>query len=137
MLALARWRFARYAVTGASMTPALAPGDYLVVDRRAYARRAPAPGEVVVARDPRDASREIVKRVAASSAGGVELRGDNVAASSDSRVFGPVPRAAIAGRALWRYWPRGRFGPVPARASSASTSASVGKASGGGSAGSK
>ena len=119
------------------MEPALAPGDYLVVDRRAYAQRAPAPGEVVVARDPRDVSREIVKRVAAASAGGVELLGDNAAASSDSRVFGPVPRAAIAGRALWRYWPRGRFGPVPARASSASTSASVGKASGGGSAGSK
>ncbi len=119
------------------MTPALAPGDCLVVDRRAYVRRAPAPGEVVVARDPRDAAREIVKRVAASAAGGVELLGDNAAASSDSRVFGPVPRGAIAGRAVWRYWPPARFGPVPSRASRASTSASVGKASGGGSAGSK
>lgn len=120
------------------MAPALAPGDYLVVDRRAYARRAPAPGEVVIARDPRDASREIVKRVAASAAaGGVALLGDDPAVSTDSRAFGPVPRAAIVGRAVWRYWPRARFGPVPSRARRASTSASVGKASGGGRAGSK
>ena len=46
------------------MTPALAPGDYVVVDTRAYAGRSPNPGDVVLARDPREPVREIAKRVA-------------------------------------------------------------------------
>ena len=95
------------------MAPALAPGDYLVVDSRAYARRAPAPGEIVIARDPRAPARVLIKRVAALDAGGgVLLLGDNQDQSADSRAFGAVARSAIRGRALWRYWPPARFGPV-------------------------
>jgi signal peptidase I len=36
--------------------------------------------------------------------------GDNRSAAQDSRVFGPVPRAAIFGRVFLIYWPLGRFG---------------------------
>jgi signal peptidase I len=36
--------------------------------------------------------------------------GDNRSESPDSRAFGPVPRAAIFGRAGVIYWPVGRFG---------------------------
>ena len=37
------------------------------------------------------------------------VMGDNRANSNDSRVFGPVPRQAIVGRAWLRYWPLSRF----------------------------
>lgn len=95
------------------MVPALAPGDYVVVDARAYTRRPPAPGEVVLARDPREPSRVIAKRIAAlTPEGGVVLLGDNRAGSTDSRSFGPVSRGELTGRVLWRYWPLARFGPV-------------------------
>jgi signal peptidase I len=36
--------------------------------------------------------------------------GDNRSVSQDSRVFGPVPRAAIFARVFVIYWPLGRFG---------------------------
>lgn len=95
------------------MAPALSPGDYVVVDARAYARRSPGPGEVVLAHDPREPSREIVKRVAGpDDAGGIVLLGDNPGASTDSRDFGPVSPDDVSGRVLWRYWPAARFGPV-------------------------
>ena len=95
------------------MAPTLAPGDYVVVHSRAYARRGPAPGEVVLARDPREPSREVAKRVAGPDGdGGVLLLGDNPAESTDSRTFGPVSRSDLTGRVVWRYWPPGRFGPV-------------------------
>ena len=95
------------------MVPALASGDYVVVDTRAYARRSPGPGEVVLARDPREPSRVIAKRVAGpDGADGVVLLGDNAEESTDSRTFGPVPRAHVTGRIVWRYWPPASFGPV-------------------------
>lgn len=95
------------------MAPALAPGDYVVADRRAYARRAPAPGDIALARDPREPSRTIVKRVAAlTPEGDAVLLGDNRAESTDSRAFGPVPASELRGRIVWRYWPPARFGPV-------------------------
>ena len=95
------------------MTPALNPGDYVVVDTRAYAGRAPAPDDVVLARDPRDPSRMIAKRVAGpDGADGVVLLGDNPDQSTDSRTFGPVHLTDIAGRIFWRYWPPAHFGPV-------------------------
>ena len=36
--------------------------------------------------------------------------GDHRAASSDSRVFGPIKRDSVIGRAWLRYWPIGVFG---------------------------
>ncbi len=95
------------------MTPALAPGDYVVVDSRAYVRRLPELGDIALARDPREPSRIIAKRVAALEPGGaVVLLGDNREESTDSRTFGPLPPDALTGRVIWRYWPSSRFGPV-------------------------
>lgn len=124
-------RFSRVEVAGASMAPAFAPGDFLLVDRRAYRLHPPRPGDVVVAHDPRDFDRLLVKRVARVHAdGALDLHGDNPEASTDSRHFGPVPPYLIEGRVVARYWPR------PSLARRRSTSASVGKARGGGSEGS-
>ncbi len=96
-------------VRGGSMSPALLPGDRLLV-----VRRAPRVGDVVVAADPRDPRRELIKRVANLAAGRITLRGDNSAASTDARAFGTVPVGVVRWRAVARYWPVARIGRLPA-----------------------
>jgi inner membrane protease subunit 1 len=97
-------------VRGASMAPALLPGDRLLIESRSLRRRPPRPGEIVVAVDPREPTRELVKRVASvdRAAGTVLLAGDAPDDSTDSRTFGPVPLAEVRWRAVARYWPLGR-----------------------------
>lgn len=94
-------------VHGGSMAPSLLPGDRLIVESRSYERRSPRPGEIVLAGDPREAARELIKRVTGVDdlSGTVALAGDAADASSDSRTFGPLPLAAIRWRAIARYWP--------------------------------
>ncbi len=67
-------------------------------------------GEVVLAADPREPSRELIKRVAAVDAESrtVDLRGDAPEASTDSRTFGAVPVEAVYWRVVARYWPAAR-----------------------------
>ncbi|HEU5325270.1 MAG TPA: nickel-type superoxide dismutase maturation protease [Candidatus Limnocylindria bacterium] len=98
-------------VRGRSMTPALSPGDRLLV---LPLRRVPRVGEIVLASDPREPSRELVKRVAAVSGDRVTLRGDNPAASTDARTFGSVGVADVRWRAVARTWPPERIGPLRA-----------------------
>ena len=97
-------------VRGRSMAPTLQPGDRLLV-----LRASPRIGDVVVAPDPRDPARELIKRVMAGDASGVTLRGDNAAASTDARIFGAVPANAVHWRAVGRYWPPNRAGRLPPR----------------------
>ncbi|MDQ4035641.1 MAG: nickel-type superoxide dismutase maturation protease [Chloroflexota bacterium] len=99
-------------VRGRSMAPTLLPGDRLLAVRL---RRSPRAGEIVLAPDPRDAARELVKRVARAGASGLALLGDNPSASADARTFGVVPPAAVEWRVVLRYWPRQRIGRLPAR----------------------
>lgn len=99
-------RFSRYLVTGTSMEPALHDGDWLIVDLKAFTKRLPEPGHVVVARDPREPTREIIKRVDRIEpyTGLAWLSGDNSDESTDSRHFGPVTRDHLIGQVRWRYW---------------------------------
>lgn len=99
-------------VRGGSMAPSLLPGDRLLVESRSYRNRAPRPGEVVLATDPRRSERELIKRVAAVDEAGdaADLRGDAPEASTDSRDFGAVPLSTIRWRAAFRYWPPERAG---------------------------
>jgi nickel-type superoxide dismutase maturation protease len=99
-------------VRGSSMSPTLMPGDRLIVVRTRRAR----PGLVVLAADPRDGSRELVKRVSAVSDAGVTITGDNPAASTDGRAFGAIPAEAVRWRVALRYWPPRRIGRVARRA---------------------
>jgi nickel-type superoxide dismutase maturation protease len=100
----------RVVVRDESMRPTLEPGDRLLVDRRAYARRSPRPGEIIVLVDPEQASRWLVKRVDAvdPATGSVSVRGDATETARDSRRFGPVAASAIVGRAYRVYLPRSR-----------------------------
>lgn len=101
----------RLAITGRSMVPTLDDGDRVVVLR---ARRLHV-GDLVALRDPRVATRTIVKRVVAVDAGAVTVAGDNAEESTDSRQFGPVPRALVRGRVVYRYAPAARAGRVTRR----------------------
>lgn len=91
------------------MEPTLRDGDWLLVARL---RRAPRAGELVVAPDPREPRRLLVKRVVAVDASGVRLAGDRPEASTDSRTFGPLPAESLLGRPVLRYAPLARFGRV-------------------------
>lgn len=98
-------RFMRFEVAGASMEPALRDGDWLVIQRAAFRARGPWVGEVVVVRDPELAGRWLVKRVhRVEDDGRIDVRGDNVAESRDSRAFGPVAATEVEGLVRWRYW---------------------------------
>jgi nickel-type superoxide dismutase maturation protease len=95
------------------MAPTLRAGDWLLVDPDAYRRRLPAVGELVLAPDPRAPGRLLVKRVAACGGdGALTLVGDAADASTDSRTFGPVDAASVAGRPWFRYWPARSLGRV-------------------------
>ncbi len=106
--AVARRRLDVVEVRGRSMAPTLLAGDRLLV-----ARLPPRPGDVVLAADPRDPGRELIKRVA-SVERGLVLRGDNPAASTDARTFGALPANAVQWRVIGRYWPMDRIGRVGA-----------------------
>lgn len=98
-------------VRGDSMAPSLLPGELLLVERVTLALRRPRAGEVVLAGDPREPGRELVKRVAAYDprTGLVDLRGDAPERSADSRTFGSIPVGEIRWRAALRYWPPQRW----------------------------
>ena len=99
----------RVAVTGPSMEPTVREGDWLLVRRL---RRPPRVGELVVAADPREPARLLVKRVAAVRGDAVTVVGDRPAASTDSRAFGAIIAAAILGSPVFRYAPLERVGLV-------------------------
>ena len=113
-------------VRGPSMQPTLHPGDLVL----ALPVRRPRRGEVVLLRDPRDPddpSAVHVKRVAGLAGDRVELGGRDVAvpaghvavlgdardASTDSRVYGPVPLELVLRRVPLRCWPRPTFLTAP------------------------
>jgi nickel-type superoxide dismutase maturation protease len=113
LVGVGRW-CRRVIVHGDSMAPALLAGDRVLVVAGGRLRR----GDIVAVPDPRRPHRLLIKRVTHLAPGRdtVSLAGDNAAASTDSRTFGPVPRRAILGRAVYRYAPverAGRIGHFP------------------------
>ena len=99
----------RVAVAGGSMEPTFRDGDWLLVRRLSGPPRA---GEVVVATDPREPARLLVKRVGSVAGHRVTVHGDHPDESTDSRQFGPIPDSAVIGRPFLRYAPLRRIGFV-------------------------
>jgi len=95
-------------VAGASMEPALSEGDRLLIGRAGPCKV----GDIVALRDPANPRRVIVKRIVALRRDEVVLRGDNAAASTDSRHFGPVSTIDLMGKVLRRYGPPHRASPM-------------------------
>jgi SOS-response transcriptional repressor LexA len=87
------------------MEPGLRAGDWLVVRRTSRI----SVGDVVVARDPRDSARVIVKRVKDRvSDSGLMLESDHPAHAGV--IIGPAHLGDVIGVAVLRYWPPSRFG---------------------------
>lgn len=104
----AKLPFGRYVVEGPSMEPAYRAGDRVLVNRLAYLRSGPRPGDVVVLHDPERIGHYLLKRIARAPDGTpgpahYHVLGDNAAWSRDSRSFGPVERRQIVGRAWLVY----------------------------------
>ncbi len=91
------------------MEPTFRDGDWLLA-RRTSGR--PGVGEVVIANDPREPARLVVKRVRSVAGDAVSVEGDHHDASTDSRDYGPIPAGSIVGQPFLRYAPLRRFGPV-------------------------
>lgn len=117
------------------MVPAIAPGDWLLVDPTT--RRWPRPGSVVVFREP-ETDDLAIKRVRAVGGERVPFNGGYIVIGSDeawleadaspdqaaamgfgppldSSRFGPVPVSQLVGRAWFRYGPLRRVGRIPRR----------------------
>lgn len=97
----------RVVVQGDSMLPTLLEGDVLVCipvlpGVRTLLLR---PGRIVVVRHPVRAKVLVVKRLTAVVGDRVEVQGDNRGASTDSRQWGWLPRAAVRQVAV-RRWPQ-------------------------------
>src|SRR3990172_6003224 len=113
----------RAVVRGPSMYPTLAPEARVLFDRLPYRRDAPGRGDVVLATDPREPRRRIIKRIAGAPGERVTvdgrtwtlgegewlLLGDAPDFSTDGRDFGPVGLQSIHARAWFVYWPPGRM----------------------------
>src|SRR3989304_4519257 len=95
--------FGRFRVPDGALEPPRRAGAPVLVYRWAYRRPRPRSGDVVVLRDPEDADRYLVKRVAETKPPDrVVVLGDNRAASRDSRHFGLVGVGAIVGKVIVR-----------------------------------
>jgi signal peptidase I len=116
------------------MLPAIAPGDWLLVDPTVA--RWPRRGSVVVFREP-ETNELAIKRVAGRPGDWVpfadgwlrldddeawligdatdeELQQAAFGPAVDSRSYGPVPLEALVARAWLRYWPADRIGLIGA-----------------------
>ena len=98
---MVRWRLPlrRFRVADTRMQPNVYPGDGLLVST--WSR--PHVGDLVVFAHPASQQTLLVKRVAARTATGLVVHGDNPNVSSDSRDFGEVPAALVIGTVLFRY----------------------------------
>ena len=110
--ALLWWRLKpfRVAVAGRSMEPTLRAGDFLI----ALGGLRPRIGSMVVVEHPERSDLELVKRVTGAQRLAPDralywVAGDDAAASTDSRTFGPVESARVKGVIVARYWPRDRL----------------------------
>ena len=107
MFPMPSWPLLRVAIAAESMAPTLSDGEWWIARRTRKCR----PGDVVVFDHPTRSGMVAVKRVIRPEGDGWWVEGDNPEHSTDSRHFGPLPRARVLGRLVWRYspWPPRRL----------------------------
>lgn len=94
----------RFRITGLSMMPLLQPGEEVLIDPYPYRTTLPQVNDIVVAIHPLYPDLHIIKRVVSvAEDGSCFLQGDNLARSSDSRIFGAISLARILGRVTSRF----------------------------------
>src|SRR3989344_2995942 len=77
-----------FLVSGASMVPTFADGDYLLVDQTTYRFREPQRGEVVVFRSPADESTHFIKRIIGLPGETVTIKGGAITVSNEANPQG-------------------------------------------------
>ena len=82
------------------MSPTFKEHEIVLVNRLAFLLRSPKVNEIIILKDPRT-KREIIKRVTKIRKNMYFVEGDNKKESTDSRIFGEIPRSAIIGKVLF------------------------------------
>ncbi len=90
-----------YRVRGRSMEPIAHEGDYIFV-RKFFPWEKPLENDRIIALDPRDPSRILLKRIVGIQDDKYNIIGDNKKESTDSRTFGLVPRNMIHSKIIVR-----------------------------------
>ena len=105
-------------IVTASMTPAVVPGDFVIVDKTYYKHNPPKKGDVILYRYPDDRSKLYIKRIGGLPGDTLKLQGgdvvvphghvfalgDNAGHSDDSRHYGPIPLTELLGKARQVYF---------------------------------
>jgi hypothetical protein len=92
------------------MEPNLRDGDWLLVDPLAFRPGGPRVGDLVVARDPRQGDRLLVKRVRSiGDDGDLTIGGDHPAHADEVLASSP---SGLLGQPWFRYAPLRRIGRV-------------------------
>lgn len=85
------------------MEPTLLPGERVLINRLAYRRRPPARGDVVLARDPREPKRLLIKRVAAIPGDEVRQHAEHLTVNGAVVLdWSDVRTDALLPEAVWR-----------------------------------
>lgn len=88
------------------------PGDYIEIENNRVLIRKPGEEQAAVLEESYlgDGVETAGSITATLGPGDYFVLGDNRAQSSDSRVWGALPKRLITGRAVFRAWPLSRFG---------------------------
>ena len=84
-------------VVGNSMENTLREGDLIIYKNLTRKKALLKPGDIVIANHPTINRKLIIKRIHSINNYGIELRGDNIYSSSDSRQFGLIKSNQIVG----------------------------------------
>ena len=91
--------FRRFKVSGNSMLPALADGQYVIGESLTYKFRNPTIGDIVVLKSP-NSDMNLIKRIIKRQDDDYFVEGDNKNESRDSRDFGLIRKENILFRTM-------------------------------------